>query len=252
MSEGQWSGALASCQAGDIDAQGRDNALRVVNLHRWLADLPPVQHDGARNDEAQKCALMMHANNMISHAPAMDWACYSTAGAEAAGNSNIATTAGVAAVDLYMLDPGNDNTLGHRRWILSNLLGPIGLGSTSEFSCMWVLAGGGAAGQPWTAWPPPGEVPFEVVQPVSWSTLDETGWSIQSDDIDLTAATVTISDGGVDQPVTVTQLAQGYGSQQALRILPQGWTSHLGHDYHVRVTGVVPIIDYEVTFVACP
>ena len=52
---------------------------------------------------------MMRANNMMSHMPPTTWTCYTADGAEAAGNSNISSGQAVSSVDLYMIDPGNDD-----------------------------------------------------------------------------------------------------------------------------------------------
>jgi hypothetical protein len=250
LSEGAWSGSLETCDPGDVSADGRDNALRLLNLYRFLAGLPEVETDPTRDAKAQACGLIMHANNQLSHNPPDSWTCWSADGAEAAGNSNIATAPGVTAVDLYMVDPGNATTLGHRRWILSNGLGPVGLGSTSNASCMWVLGGSGGAGNDWTAFPTPGEFPFGAVGP-SWTSIDETGWSVQSDAIDLSSAQVAITADGEDHPVTVVQLDPGYGSAQAIAIIPQGWTTQPDTIYHVEVTGVAAPIAYDVDVVDC-
>ena len=254
LSEGSWSGDIASCQAGDIDVTGRENTLKTLNLYRALAALPAVEHDPLRNQKAQECALIQHANmdkGMLSHTPPSTWNCYTEDGAEASGQGNIATAPGVSAVDLYMVDPGNPSTLGHRRWILSNSVGPVGLGSTSEYSCMWVLGGANDVGKSWVAYPPPGDVPIALMQPFSWTSVDETGWSIQSDEIDLSNAQVSVTDDATSLPVTVTQLESGYGSTYALSFFPQGWESQAGHTYRVSVTGVTPSIAYDVSFVAC-
>ncbi len=194
---------------------------------------------------------MMDANNQLSHSPPQSWTCYTSDGAQAAGNSNIATTRGVAAVDLYMVDPGNPGTMGHRRWILSNGLGPIGLGSTTSYSCMWVIGGSGGGNNPWTAWPPPGPFPIGAVSP-SWSSIDDTGWTVQSDSISLNGAQVTITDGGNNRPVTVSNLAGGYGSSSAISMIPQGWNTTVGHTYDVSITGISSPISYQVEVVACP
>src|SRR5690606_35193141 len=77
MSEGSWSGEVSSCSPGDVSAPGRDNALRLVNLYRFLAALPEVDHDPERNQKAQACALMMDANQSLSHTPPTSWSCYS-------------------------------------------------------------------------------------------------------------------------------------------------------------------------------
>ncbi len=251
LDEGSWSGDLMACQAGDIAADSRDNALRLTNLYRWLADLPPVVTDATRDQKAQACALIMHANEQLSHNVDSSWTCFSDDGSEAAGKSNIATTPGVRGVDLYMVDPGNDTTLGHRRWILSNSLGPIGLGSTSDYSCMWTLGGSNDAGREWIAFPPPGDVPLELMNPFTWTSVDETGWSVQSDDIDLSNAAVSVTDDGTDMPVTVTVLQNGYGSTHAISFIPQGWTSEAGHTYRVSVTGITPTIEYDVSIADC-
>jgi uncharacterized protein YkwD len=250
LSEGAWSGNVTTCDEGDVSSAGRDNALRQVNLFRWMAELPPVALDATRNGKSQECALMMHANGTLSHSPPPSWACYTADGAEAAGSSNIATGPGVMAVDMYMQDWGNESTMGHRRWILSNSLGPIGVGSTSEYSCMWVLYGSGGAGASWTSWPPPGDFPIQAVR-MSWRPLDETGWTIQSDSINVGSGTVTITAGGTDMPVDVRTLLSGYGSTYAISIIPRGWSSTVGTTYHVEVTGVSPAISYDVTIVDC-
>jgi hypothetical protein len=251
LSEGTWSGSVASCNAGDVSSPGRENALKLVNLYRWLCGLPEVQTDPTRNANAQACALMMDANNALSHSPPSSWTCYSSQGANAAGNSNIASTPGVEGVDLYIADPGNETTMGHRRWILSNGLGPIGLGTTSSYSCMWVIGGSGSGGNPWTAFPPPGPVPVELFD-VSWASVNDTGWTIQSDSISLNGAQVSITDGGSNLPVSVVNLQGGYGSSSAINIQPQGWNAQAGHTYQVTVTGASQPISYAVEVVACP
>jgi len=252
MSEGSWSGSVASCDAGDVSAEGRANALRVLNLYRWMVGLPEVTTDPSRDAMAQACALMMHANGQLSHDPPMGWTCWSSDGDTAAGSSNISTGPGVMSVDLYMVDPGNETTLGHRRWILSNSTGPVGLGSTSEYSCMWVLGGAGGGANAWTAWPPPGPFPYEAVAPLWFSSLDETGWSLQSDGIDLSGAQVQITVGGDPRPVNVNVLASGYGSTHAISMIPSGWTVQPDTTYHVRVDGVAGgPIEYDVEVVTC-
>jgi hypothetical protein len=251
LSEGTWTGAVASCTAGDMTTAARDNALRLVNLYRWLADLPAVTLDPVRNQKDQACALMMRANNMLSHEPPTTWTCYSPEGAEAAGDSNISSGQAVSSVDLYMIDPGNDTTIGHRRWILSNSLGPIGVGGTDRSSCMWTLSGTGKAGKPWMAWPAAGTIPLQAIAGARGQTVDSTGWTIQSDNINLANAQVAVTVDGAAQPVTVTQLGANYGSRYAIRFNPMGWTTAAGKTYNVSITGVSTAISYAVQIVDC-
>jgi hypothetical protein len=158
----------------------------------------------------------------------------------------------VASVDLYMIDPGNSTTLGHRRWILSNLLASIGFGSAGSFSCQYQPAQRAPAGaQAWTAWPPPGQVPIEAFGG-RFSSLDQTGWSVQSDSVNLNSAQVTVTSDGAEMGVSVTPLMRGYGSTYALRIAPMGWTTTAGKTYSVKLSGTSPAIEYDVEVVSCP
>ena len=250
LSEGTWDGDVGTCDPGEVTADGRANALRQVNLFRWMAGLPAVTEDAEHTAKNQQCALMMHANGTLSHSPDPSWTCYTAEGSEGAGSSNIATAPGVAAVDMYIGDMGNDTTLGHRRWILSNSLASVGLGSTNAYSCLWVLAGGGTATAPWTAWPPPGPFPIEAMT-MGWASLDVTGWSIQSDGIALDAAVVTVRVSGSTQPVSVWTLEPGYGSSYALAFTPDGWSSAAGTTVSVEVSGIATPIAYDVSLVDC-
>ena len=251
LSEGTWTGDVASCNAGDIGDQARANALRLVNLYRWLAALPPVVTDPTKDMQDQQCALMMRANNMISHTPPSSWTCYTQAGADAADSSNVSSGPAVSSVDGYMIDPGNATTIGHRRWILSNSLGPIGIGGTDRASCMWTLNGTGKANKAWTAWPSPGVIPLQALTPAHGTGVDSTGWTVQSDSINLAGAQVTVTVDGTAQPVTVTQLDANYGSRYAIRFNPTGWTTQAGKTYSVSVTGIPTAISYDVQIVSC-
>jgi hypothetical protein len=253
MSEGTWSGDVATCDPGDISPEGRANALRLYNLYRWLAELPAVTTDPERDRMAQACALMQEANGSLSHDPPMNWECWTQEGADGSASSNISSGPGVAVVDAYLLDSGNTENMGHRRWILSNSLGPIGLGSTATgASCMQNLNGDGNADKAFTAYPPPGFFPLQAMD-ASWDndTLDEAGWSIQSDSIDLADASVTVTSGAGTLAVSVAELPGGYGSRYAIRINPEGWSTEAGATYHVSVTGVDEPIEYDMSIVDC-
>jgi len=253
MSETGFTGNVSTCTMGDMSATSRANALRVLNLYRWIAALPAVTTSDQHNQDDQACALMMAANNTLNHTPPSTWTCYTANGATAAGSSNIAGSGATLAMAMYMVDPGNETTLGHRRWCLSNTLGPIGIGSTgsNSYSCMWTLNGTGKAGKQWMAWPPPGFFPIQAARD-NWNrTLDTTGWSMQSDSINLAGAVVTVTLNGSTLPVKVTQLAANYGSRYAITFIPSGWTMAAGNVYHVSITGISTAIEYDVQVVSC-
>lgn len=254
LREGSWTGSVASCEVGDVLEPSRTNTLRLVNLYRWLAALPAVEHDADLDAAAQACSLIMAANQDLTHDVPTSWDCYNDAGAGAAGRSNISTAAAVFAIDMYMADFGNEQTLGHRRWILSNSLGPIGIGSATRYSCLEVIGGHGHAGHPWTAWPPEGIVPYGALVQSGWggqASVDYTGWSVQSDTITLTAASATVTRDGEPAPVTTSPLLEGYGSSTAIKIMPDGWQTEPGHTYHVELHGLTKQIGYDVVVVDC-
>jgi hypothetical protein len=181
----------------------------------------------------------------------------------AAGSSNISSARAVVSIDMYMSDFGNSTTMGHRRWFLSNQLGPVGIGGTSGASCHWVIGGSGAAGKRFAAWPPPGPVPLPAINIPTVganNSVDRTGWTVQTYATadSLTGATITVTDvtndAGIVLPVTTNLLGANYGSRSAMRFVPMGWASTAGHSYAVNVTGpsLATPINYTVDVVTCP
>jgi hypothetical protein len=96
-------------------------------------------------------------------------------------------------------------------------------------------------------------VPLQAmhVETVGWSDVDAAGWSVQSDSIELGAATVSVKEGGVDRPVTVNGLGANYGSSSAVRFVPKGWKVEAGKTYDVVLGNVSQAIAYSVTIVDC-
>jgi hypothetical protein len=253
MREGAWTGgSAAACEPGDLDALGRDNTLRQVNLYRWLAGLPEVALDTAKNAAAQSCALIMDANDDIEHEIPEAWRCQEASGVEAALRSNLATAPAVEAIDLYMEDDGIPN-LGHRRWILAHDLATIGVGSTSDFSCLHVIDGAGRTDARWTAWPPPGVVPLSALhQRMPWGAydVDKAGWSIQSDSLDVSRGTVVVTKDGQPVEVTTRVLGRNYGSAYGLAIEPVGFDTRSGR-FTVEVTLPREVLFYTFEVVDC-
>ncbi|HET6333747.1 MAG TPA: CAP domain-containing protein [Polyangiales bacterium] len=251
LTEAAWNGDAASCAAGDMTPEARATAYRLHTLYRFMAGLEPVPMTDENNRKAQDCALLMTANGSITHTPPSTWKCYTMEGAATANASSLSGGGAISSVDGYMVDPGNPTTLGHRRWVLSSMLAGVGFGSSGKFSCQYQPATRPkTGGKPWIAWPPPGQIPIQAFG-TSFSSMDKTGWSLQSDSVDLKSAQVSITAGGMDLPVTVTQLGSGYGSTYAISIIPMGWKATAGTTYSVKVTGASMPISYEVSVVDC-
>lgn len=251
--EGAWDGDAASCHEGTLAAPGAENTVRRVNLYRWLAGLPEVTHNPSMSVGAQQCAVMMHANDDLDHYPPETWKCYTPEGASAASVSLLATMPSVSGIDLFMLDLSSPYSMGHRRNILGDGLEEVGVGSTDEYSCLRTVDAIFVPGQDvtFTAWPPPGAVPFEAFDPLDYFSLDIAGWTVQTNKFELKGAKVQVTENGAVKPVQASALQDYMGNYYALRFKPNGWEAAPGHTYHVSVTSVGQPIEYDVEVVDC-
>src|SRR5690606_34986449 len=133
-----WNGDTGSCNPGDIDMAAAERAVRNINMHRFIADVPPVVHVPEWTKPAQECALLAHANQKLSHTPPRDWSCWSDVASQVSAVSLIANRSAPPAIGAFMEDPGNETTMGHRRWLLSEEIWRVGIGSTSRYTCVVV------------------------------------------------------------------------------------------------------------------
>jgi hypothetical protein len=115
---------------------------------------------------------------------------------------------------------------------------------------MWTVTNSTKAGQAWIAWPPPGFFPLQAASDSYNRNLNTTGWSVESDSINLAGATVSVTLNGANLAVTVAQLLANYGSRYAISFIPSGWTIAAG-TYHVSITGIATPIAYDVEVVSC-
>jgi len=205
-----WTGDVAGCVAGVVNADYHAATLRRINYFRAMAGLPgDVVLDAAKNAMCQEAALMMSANGALSHNPPNNWTCYTANGDQAAGVSNLAAGFSSAwrAIDGYMSD-ANQPEVGHRRWILYPRLVTSGLGATFGGSwngyAMWVIGDWGTrpATPEWVSWPPPGYVPYQVVYEL---------WSFTLGGADFSSASVSVTRDGVPVESSPFVMTPGYG-----------------------------------------
>ncbi len=248
-------------RSGDADPGRVDDAVRRLNFYRWLCGLGPVSaDDDTNNTQAQLCAVTSAWNpaGYMAHTPDPSAICYTSEGAFGAGHSNIAwgVHSGPTMIDQFMIDRGNETTLGHRRWCLYPPLGQVGAGiyhgggSGSGFyggaACLKVMAtGGGGSGSPRpdvVAYPPAGYVPVGLTTAM---------WSIAGGGL-TGGVDVTITRGsdGTIMPVTVQGLDDGYGARTMAWSL-DGWTPDASEDYQVEVTDGTSTVTYHVLPVQC-
>ncbi len=202
--------AQPAAAVGTFSAEGQAATLQAINYYRDMAGLKPVTEYAPGSALARQAALIMRANNTLTHFPTAEMACYSSDGATGAGTSNLAIGwVGARAVHLgFIDDTGSGNVpVGHRRWLLYPPLSGVGMGSTSSTTSVVVFGGGSVNANPrpagGTAWPSAGYVPFEVM-PTSgrWSYSAPVGFD---------AATVAMTKNGSPWSVQVTTRGGVYG-----------------------------------------
>jgi hypothetical protein len=209
-----WTGNVGSCTPGTITTAYKDSGLLRIQYFRAMTGLPTnVFFEAPLDTKCQEPALMMTANGTIDHFPPNTWTCYTVDGDEAAGKSNLAIgfSSLADAVTAWVIDNGI-NSVGHRRWILYPPQEGMGVGATfgggsTNAYVLWVFGGtGGFGSRPsspeWVAWPPEGFVPYQVVPNL---------WSFSKDGVDFTGATVTMTQGGSNVPVTLEPVQNGFG-----------------------------------------
>jgi hypothetical protein len=218
-----WTGTLSGTPAtaatgtpGATSAAFQSAEQLRINWFRAMAGVPAAVGFDSGNDALdQQAALMMSANNALSHAPPTTWQLYTSGGATAASESNLALgTNGPDAMTGYIADPGSTNPeAGHRRWLLYPQTQTMGSGDTDPASpflpanATWVFDSNFNGPRPATrdnfvAWPAPGYVPYQVVFP---------RWSFSYPDADFSQATVTMTSNGVSVPTSPEVVETGFG-----------------------------------------
>ncbi len=240
-----FTGNVPACDPGTISQENADATLAAVNYMRKLAGLSQVALNPARSIDAQASALIMAANETLSHRPAKDSRCWTKSGYDGASRGNLSLgwsssgaavpqSTGPRAVLGYMTDPGDGNIFaGHRRWLLWQGLTEIGTGDTDVSNTIVVIPEPFIAqrGKAWVSWPTPGAFPREL-EP-------EGRWSLSYPKADFTRARVamTTHDG---RTITVkkNQIASGYADNTLTweASLPADYRSAPSADYPVNVT----------------
>ncbi len=214
-----WNGNILLNNAGTTTAAFKDAVRLRVNYFRAMGGVPStVVFSDDHNAADQAAALMMSANNALSHVPPLLWLDYSILGATAAGSSNLALGTdnnGPTAITGYILDTGGNNAfVGHRRWILYPPETTMGTGDVEAgtpnyaANALYVIDPATFANPAPTArdgfvaWPPPGFVPSDLISP---------RWSLSYPGADFSAASVTMSRKGNAVPVRLEALSPGAG-----------------------------------------
>lgn len=212
----EWTGNVSVGNAGTTSAAFKDAVLLRINAVRALAGVPAsVTFNDDYNAKAQQAALMMSANQALSHSPPATWTFYSADGSLAAGKSNLYLREnGAAAITGYIADPGSNNAaVGHRRWLLYPQTREMGTGDIAESdsfpsaNATWIIDSAFGTARPATrtayiAWPYAGYVPANLIFP---------RWSFSHPGAIFSNATVTMTKDGATIPVKLEPLASDIG-----------------------------------------
>ena len=233
-----WSGSASDCEAGTSTDAFDGATVESINWFRRMAGLNTVNENASQSNAAQQTALMMHAQNSLSHYPSTGWRCHTYSGASTAGLSNLTLgVIGTRGVLGQMEDPGASNeALGHRRWLLFPELQSVGVGNTSRASTVQVINDFGRrySETNWVSWPPAGFVPDETIYP-RWS-IGYAGGST----VDFSRARVSVTENGRALGVRVLPQHDGFGDA-TLGWEVSGANPKAAGDviYRVNITGIV-------------
>ena len=236
-----WTGSVATCTPGTTSALSKTNTINRINYYRKLVGLPSnmVLDQNAYEPNCQAAALIMDANDNLSHSPPSNWACWTQAGSNGAGSSNLALGAHASgAISLYMIDPGNGNEpAGHRRWILNSRASKFGTGSTSSTAANALFVFGPSV--------VPSSLPSFIAYPCEGffpRSLMPTRWSFGIPGGNFSNATVVVTDeAGATVNITQHPYQVGYGDNTLTWEMPGSAASFSNKEdvvYTVTVSGI--------------
>lgn len=249
-------GSILGCVPGVTSSATNQATLSSLNFVRSLAGLAPVTFSSTMNSSAQRAALIMAANEALSHNPSSSWKCWSSTGAAAAAKSNLALSypslkAG-RIVELYMDDPGSSNTsVGHRRWLLNPFTTTMGSGSTPTANAITVVGPTNAArpNPKWVSWPTAGYFPNPMEPNGRWSL--SSGYKdvsfryasvsvYKSDGTKVSGVRKYTPHGGYAQPTLVWQMPSSFPKSATYSVVvtgikKAGYSGSLKSTYKVRL-----------------
>ncbi len=125
----------SKCKEGQLNNLGINIILKHLNLNRYLVGLTDTcSIDPISSINCQKAAMMMEANNQLSHSPDKNWKCFSKENYAIANSSNLSLGHSFYdAIAGQINDAGSGNfQVGHRRWILNPNNNLFGIGATKN------------------------------------------------------------------------------------------------------------------------
>lgn len=249
---------VRTCNPGALSQQAKDRALRAMNQIRALHGLSPVKYSYLYDRSVQEAALIQAANGYPGHHPSRSARCYTTAGDEGSGSSNLSGTArrGQTFIErdpVYKMiswthDARNRSLVaaaGHRRWMLDPFAAYLSYGHVY----------GHTVQKTFDFDREPAVTPFITVDYVAFPyktypailMQDDPPWSFSVIEdktkrgnnkhpyFQLAAVTVTRSSDGARLPVGKLHMdAKGYGVPNFLSWRVRGWEYDTPYQVTIR------------------
>ena len=268
-----WTAGPNECDPGTLSQGGINDAVRRINMFRWLIGLGPVEDEPSMNETSRWCAPLASwnppgslscakypsccPNGCSSHKPPKAAKCYTDKGAQGTSGSNLAWGNSVSQSMTQLIDDGSSGKtdptglgLGHRQWLFKASLGQVGIGHYAgggqygRATCNAVFGGGGGGPDPtWYALPPPGPSPLPIFS-YAWSFHAKSSLS-------KATASVKLKSNGTLRAVKFAPST--FPVIPTLVIIPDGWKPKVGEQYEVTVSGFTGgPATYVVEPVSCP
>ena len=143
---------VGSCTSGIPSDSEKKKVLDRINYLRSIHKLSPVVYDDKDDEIAAECALVIAANEQLSHTPDSSWKCWSQVAYDGCSSSNIhiemasydiSSTNSADIVDGFMTEEyqGEPKTLGHRRWLIDPWLTHIAFGRADYYDGKYFVIG---------------------------------------------------------------------------------------------------------------
>jgi len=250
---------------GKLHPFTRQGALNHVNCIRYVAGLPEVAWDAAKEEDAQAGAVILARNKVLTHTPArpadMPEELYRMA-YNACKSSNIAN-AGRSntlhhAITMFLgdSDPANLPELAHRRWMLNPAMGKTAFGLAETYVAMTALDHSAPGGAAYDVVMYPAQV-----QPVSLFRED-WAWTVsfaQGFNINGPIKVILVRRGDsrgweLGRDGALIRSTHGYGQPNCLIFRPDGFSFAAGDIVDVQIEGVTRggqahLVQYTVQFI---
>jgi hypothetical protein len=192
-----WNGNLKNCNPGNLSNSILIKAQNRINFFRKVNGLSEVKNNPNLNKDAQSAALLVKANNQLTHNAKSTMKCYSKSASNGCLKSCIGFSDWVffpktSFVSGFICDFGDANYfVGHRRWLLYSKLSEFGYGATNNSEAILTADGVNydSLNSPnFVAYPWNGYVPVDLIFP-KWS------FSIPDNkEVDFSKTTITMTD----------------------------------------------------------